>query len=207
MSQQQGGGKARGAVAVVGAILMIIVIRVGVRLVDHAFGLVGLLAIVLVGVGVYAALRKKRENAPAAAPAYTPAPSPYDQANSPGQAYPAPSASFPPPAGAPGPDYLPPPSGPAAPGYAAPLSYPPAANTVPSQSHSGITPGMVPGFTPAPQGYPSAPNNPAPQQDHPAPNQPGYGRPSNPYAPQGYPPPSGGYQQQGYPQQGGYHQR
>ncbi|MFE2993505.1 hypothetical protein ACFXG4_00645 [Nocardia sp. NPDC059246] len=181
MSQPQGGGRARGAIAVVGAIVMIIAIRVSVNVVDRAFGLIGLLAVILVSGGVWFALKKKRENEQTAAPmytppGYTPAPSPYDQANTPVHGYPAPVGSFPPPTGAPDQGYLPPPSGPAAPGGAQ-------------------------GF--APQGYPA----PQPQPGYPAPNQPGYAaQPSNPYAPQGYPPPSGGYQQPGHPQQGGYQQ-
>ncbi|GAA2471418.1 hypothetical protein GCM10010198_18170 [Nocardia seriolae] len=83
MSQQQGGGKVRGVIAVVGAIVVIIAIRIGVRLIDHAFGLIGLLVFILICVGAWFALKKKRESAQSTAPVYAPAPAPYDQAPSP----------------------------------------------------------------------------------------------------------------------------
>ncbi|MEC3913794.1 hypothetical protein [Nocardia sp. CDC160] len=197
MSQNSGGSKIRGALAVVGAIVLIIVIKVGIRVIGHLFGLIGLAVVLLIAVGAYFALKKKSETATTTAPVYTPAPSPYD-ANTPAQGYPAPQGFLPPPTGAPDRGYLPPPSGAAVPGYAAPPTYPPSANTVPSHGHP------APGYAPAPQ-----PNYPAPQSQprYPVPNQPGYGaQPPNPYAPQGYPAQQGGYQQQGYQPQQGYPQ-
>ncbi|MFE3189234.1 hypothetical protein ACFXHA_09510 [Nocardia sp. NPDC059240] len=184
MPQNQGGNKIRGILAAVGAVAVLILIRVGVRLIDGVFGIIGLLVFILICVGAYFALKKRGQSTTTAssfAPAYTQAPSPYDHQNTPAQGYPAPSGYLPPPAGAPNQGYPPPPSGP---GYPAPQpGYPAPGGQFAPQ-------GPAQGYAPAPQGYPTRANGPAPQ-----PNQAG---------PHGYPTQPSGYQQQGY--QPGYSQ-
>ncbi|MVU79462.1 hypothetical protein GPX89_19710 [Nocardia sp. ET3-3] len=162
MPQNQGRGKARTVLAVVGAIVVVIAIRVGIRFIGNAFGIIGLLAVIPVSVGLWFVITKMQDKEPPLinnVQPYAQAPSPYDQQNTPVQGYPAPMGTFP------QPNYQAPQP---QPGYPAPNQ--PAYGAQPSNPY-------------APQGYPPQQGG-YPQQGYP--QQGGYQQPAPPNYPQPY---------------------